>query len=94
MPSRRATSTGTSAWPATLVAVRIMSRIGSIGQQQPDALQRQAQRAERQRQHDDRAGQTGGRRRADHGDERDQQVVLTPSGTPNTWATKIAASAG
>ena len=45
------------------------------GQQQADALQRQAQRAEGQGQHDGRAGQAGGGRRADHRDEGDQQVV-------------------
>ena len=34
-PRGAATITGTSAWPATLVAVRIMSRIGSIASSRP-----------------------------------------------------------
>ena len=35
MPSRLATIVGTSAWPATLTAVRPMSRMGSIASSRP-----------------------------------------------------------
>ncbi|MCY1560305.1 hypothetical protein D9M68_974270 [compost metagenome] len=35
MPSRLATMVGTSAWPATLTAVRPMSRIGSTASSRP-----------------------------------------------------------
>ncbi|MNW52064.1 hypothetical protein D3C74_295680 [compost metagenome] len=35
MPSRLATTVGTSTWPATLTAVRPMSRIGSIASSRP-----------------------------------------------------------
>ena len=35
MPSRAATMTGATIWPATFVAVRIMSRIGSIASSRP-----------------------------------------------------------
>ena len=74
-PPWRATSIGTRAWPATLVAVRIMSRIGSMASSRPTPSSGRPSVRQRQRQHDDRAGQAGGGGGADHRDERDQEVA-------------------